>query len=60
VDEDVILRSELDLAVAGIVDRIRASGESMPPQHLLESQVLERLIMREIQVQRAMQTGIRA
>jgi len=59
VDEDVILRSELELAVAGIVDRIRASGDTMPPQNLLESQVLERLIMREIQVQRAMQTGIR-
>jgi len=59
VDEDVILRSELDMAVAGIVERIRANGESMPPQHLLESQVLERLIMREIQVQRATQTGIR-
>jgi peptidyl-prolyl cis-trans isomerase SurA len=59
VDEDVILRSELNLAVAGIVDRIRASGEAMPPQHLLESQVLERLIIREIQVQRALQTGIR-
>ncbi len=59
VDEDVILRSELDMAVAGIVDRIKASGEAMPPQHLLESQVLERLIIREIQVQRAMQTGIR-
>lgn len=59
VDEDVILRSELDLAVAGIVDRIRASGEAMPPTHLLESQVLERLIIRELQVQRALQTGIR-
>lgn len=59
VDEDVILRSELDLAVMGIVDRIKASGEAMPPKHLLESQVLERLIIREIQVQRAMQTGIR-
>ncbi len=59
VDEDVILRSELNLAVAGIVDRVRASGESMPPMNLLESQVLERLIMRELQVQRALQTGIR-
>jgi len=59
VDEDVILRSELDLATAGIVDRIRASGEAVPPMNLLESQVLERLIMRELQVQRAMQTGIR-
>jgi peptidyl-prolyl cis-trans isomerase SurA len=60
VDEDVILRSELDLAVAGIVERVRASGEAMPPMHLLESQVLERLIIRELQVQRALQTGIRA
>ena len=59
VDEDVILRSELDLAVAGIVDRVRASGESMPPMHLLEGQVLERLIIREIQIQRALMTGIR-
>ncbi len=59
VDEDVILRSELDQAIAGIVERIRASGEAMPPMDLLENQVLERLIMRELQVQRAMQTGIR-
>jgi peptidyl-prolyl cis-trans isomerase SurA len=59
VDEDIILRSELDLAVAGIVERVRASGESMPPMNLLEGQVLERLIVRELQVQRAMQTGIR-
>lgn len=59
VDEDVILRSELDLAMEGILERIRASGEAMPPKHLIESQVLERLIMRELQIQKAMQTGIR-
>ena len=59
VDEDVILRSELDIAVAGIVDRVRASGETMPPMHLIEKQVLERLIIRELQIQRALQTGIR-
>ncbi len=59
VDEDVILRSELDLAIRSIVDRIRDSGEAMPPMDLLENQVLERLIMRELQVQKALQTGIR-
>ena len=59
VDDDIILRSELDLAVQGIVERIRASGDSMPPQDLLERQVLERLITRELQVQKALQTGIR-
>ena len=59
VDEDIILRSELDQAIAGIVTQIRARGEQMPPMHLLEAQVLERLIITELQVQRAMQTGIR-
>lgn len=59
VEESVILRSELDMAIAGIVERIRAAGEQMPPQDLLEKQVLERMIMRELQIQRAMQTGIR-
>jgi len=59
VDEDIILRSELDQAIAGIIQQIRARGEAMPPMHLLESQVLERLIITELQVQRAMQTGIR-
>lgn len=59
VDEDVILRSELDMAIAGIVERLRAGGETMPPMNLLENQVLERLILRELQVQRALMTGIR-
>ncbi|MEE4219120.1 MAG: peptidylprolyl isomerase [Xanthomonadales bacterium] len=59
VDEDIILRSELDQAIAGIVQQIRARGEALPPMHLLESQVLERLIITELQVQRALQTGIR-
>lgn len=59
VDEDVIMRSELDLAVQGIIERIRASGEPLPPTDLLERQVLERLVVRELQVQKALQTGIR-
>jgi len=59
VDDDVVLRSELDLATKGIVDRIRQQGGDLPPQHLLEKQVLERLIIRRLQLQRAFQTGIR-
>ena len=59
VDDDVVLRSELDLAIKGIVDRIRQQGGDLPPQHLLEKQVLERLIVRRLQLQRAYQTGIR-
>lgn len=59
VDDDVILRSELDLAIKGIVERIRAQGGDLPPTHLMEKQVLERLIIRRLQLQRAYQTGIR-
>lgn len=59
VDDDVILRSELDIAIRGIIDRIRAQGGDLPPQNLLEKQVLERLIIRRLQLIRAFQTGIR-
>ena len=59
VDDDIILQSELDLAIKGILDRIRQQGGDMPPQDLLEKQVLERLIVRRLQLQRAFQTGIR-
>ena len=59
VDDDVVLRSELDIAIKGIVDRIRQQGGDLPPQHLIEKQVLERLIVRQLQLQRAFQTGIR-
>ncbi len=59
VEEDLILRSELDSAIVAIVDRIRAQGGNLPPQDLLEKQVLERLIVRKLQVQRALRTGIR-
>jgi len=59
VDDDVVLRSELDIAIKGIVDRIRQQGGDLPPKHLLEKQVLERLIIRQLQLQRAFQTGIR-
>jgi peptidyl-prolyl cis-trans isomerase SurA len=59
VDESVILRSELDTAVANIANQIRARGEAMPPMNLVERQVLENLIMTELQVARALQTGIR-
>jgi peptidyl-prolyl cis-trans isomerase SurA len=60
VDEDVILRSELDLAVANISKQF-ASGQSgqLPPKDVLEKQVLERLILMRLQVNRASDSGIR-
>jgi len=59
VDDDIILRSELDIGIKGIVDRIRQQGGDLPPRGLLEKQVLDRLIIRRLQLLRAFQTGIR-
>ncbi|GAB4195989.1 MAG: peptidylprolyl isomerase [Wenzhouxiangellaceae bacterium] len=59
VEEDVILQSELDDNVVNIRRQIEARGGPMPPDDLLQKQVLERLIMKKLQVQRADGTGIR-
>ncbi len=60
VEDDIILRSELDQSIAGIVQQIRARGQSLPPRDVLEQQVLERLILTRLEIQRAQATGIRA
>ena len=60
VDEDVILRSELDLAVANVSHQIAASNPGqVPPRDVLERQVLERLVLMRLQVNRANDSGIR-
>jgi peptidyl-prolyl cis-trans isomerase SurA len=59
VDEDVILRSELDRAVANILAQFADRRDQLPPQSALERQVLERLILVRLQVQRAREGGVR-
>ena len=60
VNEGVILRSELDLAIANITAQFAAQqGGQLPPRDVLEKQVLDRLIMMRLQVDRAADSGIR-
>ncbi|HKL54263.1 MAG TPA: peptidylprolyl isomerase [Wenzhouxiangellaceae bacterium] len=59
VDEGVILRSELETTMDSVLSQIQQRGERQPPPQVLEEQVLERLIMNQVQVQRAEATGIR-
>jgi peptidyl-prolyl cis-trans isomerase SurA len=59
LDEDVILRSELERAVANVQIQFTNSGQPMPPRDVLEKQVLERLVMMRLQVARATDSGIR-
>jgi len=58
VNEGVVLQSQLDSQVAMITDRLRGQDSRMPPADVIRQQVLERLILEEIQVQRAARLGI--
>ena len=58
-EDDVILQSELDRAVANVLAQYRANPQQLPPRNVLNRQVLESLVMLRLQVQRAQSTGIR-
>ena len=59
VNDGVVLSSELDEQVAEITTRISGQGMEMPPAAVLRQQVLDRLVLQEIQMQRAQRAGIR-
>jgi peptidyl-prolyl cis-trans isomerase SurA len=58
VEDDVILRSELDRAVANILTQYADRSDQLPPRTALERQVLERLVLVKLQVQRAREMGV--
>ena len=58
VNEGIVLKSELNRQTELIALRAREGGMTLPPQDVLEEQVLERLIVEEIQAQRAQRVGI--
>jgi peptidyl-prolyl cis-trans isomerase SurA len=53
VNEGIVLQSELDEQVILITERLRAQKLDLPPENVLRQQVLERLVLQEIQMQRA-------
>jgi peptidyl-prolyl cis-trans isomerase SurA len=59
VNDGIVLQSELDEQVVTIAQRLRQQGLELPPQSVLRQQVLERLVVQEIQMQRAKRAGIR-
>ena len=59
VDEDVVLRSELDRAVTNVTRQYAGRENQLPPRDVLERQVLERLVLMKLQLARAEQTGVR-
>ncbi|MEM9383796.1 MAG: peptidylprolyl isomerase [Pseudomonadota bacterium] len=58
VNEGVVLQSELDEEIDTIGQRLREQGTMLPPRDIFETQVLERLVVRQIQLQRAERYGM--
>jgi peptidyl-prolyl cis-trans isomerase SurA len=58
VEEDVVLRSELDAELRKVTRQLQAQGAQVPPRPQLERQVLERLILLKLQLAAAQQLGV--
>ena len=57
-NDDVILQSELNEAVQSVQQQYAAHPDQLPPVDVLRKQVLQRLIMMRLQVQKAVDQGI--
>src|SRR5258706_12490778 len=58
VNDGVVLQSELDAQVHEFTQRLNAQNVNLPPANVLRDQVLERLVLEEVQAQRAQKPGI--
>jgi peptidyl-prolyl cis-trans isomerase SurA len=59
VNDDVILQSELNEAVASVQQQYAGHTEQLPPMNVLQQQVLNRLVLMRLQVQKAQDQNIR-
>lgn len=59
VNDGVVLNSELDTQIEVVSERLRAQKLDPPAQNVLRQQVLERLVLQEIQLQRANHDGLK-
>jgi len=59
VNEGVVLQSELEEQMIIIAGRMRSQKVELPPQNVMRKQVLDRLVLQELQIQRANPAGIK-
>jgi len=59
VNDGVVLQSELDRALQMGRKQLADRGIALPPEDVLRTQVLERLVLTRVQTQRATEAGIR-
>ncbi len=60
VNDGVVLNSQLDEQTEEITQRLRQQNTELPPRNVLRQQMLERLVVEEIQVQRADRSACRS
>src|SRR6185295_18122514 len=53
VNDGIVLQSDLDQQTQVIAARIQQQGQQPPARNVLRQQVLERLVLQELQIQRA-------
>lgn len=58
VNEGVVLVSQLDKQTEEVIERLRERNTELPPRNVLRRQILERLVIEEIQMQRAERLGV--
>jgi peptidyl-prolyl cis-trans isomerase SurA len=59
VNDGVVPQSQIDQQVMSITRRLREQGTPLPAPSVLRQQVTERLVLQEIQLQRAAKVGLR-
>ena len=59
VEDGIILESEVNKRIEQIVESLKQSETPLPPQEVLFEQIIERMIIEEIQLQKAQRAGVR-
>jgi peptidyl-prolyl cis-trans isomerase SurA len=58
VNDGLVLKSELDVQMSSVQKRLQEQRVDLPSQSVLQQQVLDRLVLQEIQLQRAKHVGL--
>jgi peptidyl-prolyl cis-trans isomerase SurA len=58
VNDGLVLKSELDVQISSVQKRLQEQRVELPSQSVLQQQVLDRLVLQEIQLQRAKHVGL--
>ena len=59
VEDGIILESEVNKRIEQIIESLKQSNTPLPPQEVLFEQIIERMIIEEIQLQKAQMAGVR-